>query len=134
MIVSSKGRYALRIMIDLAKNQSEGLIPMKTVAKRQGLSLKYLERILPFLTKNKYVEGVSGKGGGYRLTRKPEDYKVGEILRKMEGNLAPVTCLESHASECTRKDTCPTLNMWKGVNKLINDYLDGITIADLMSE
>lgn len=132
MIVSTRGRYALRVMIDLAENGNDGYIPMKNIAERQGISLKYMERILPVLAKNSLVEGVHGKGGGYRLCRKPEEYKVGDILRLTEGDLAPVSCLESNAKECQYKDKCRTLSMWKGLHDVINEYFDGITLLDLM--
>ena len=133
MIVSTKGRYALRVLVDLAENQKQGLIPMKQVAERQGVSLKYLERILPILTKNNYIEGVSGKGGGYRLRRKPREYKLGEILRLIEGNLAPVDCLSKKSNLCERKNDCKTLKVWTNLNIIINDYLDNITLADLVN-
>ncbi|MBQ7980526.1 MAG: Rrf2 family transcriptional regulator [Oscillospiraceae bacterium] len=132
MMISTRGRYALRVLIDLAEHNDGKYIPMKDVAERQGLSLKYLERILPVLTKNKLVIGVHGKGGGYRLGRNPEEYKVGEILRLTEGNLAPVSCLECDAEPCERASECRTLQMWQGFFKLTNEYFDGITIADLM--
>lgn len=132
MIVSTKGRYALRVMIDLAENLSDGFIPMKDIAARQQLSLKYLERIVPALSKNNLIEGVHGKGGGYRLTRSPEQYTVGEILRLTEGDLAPVSCLECSAEPCQRIDDCRTIAMWSKFNQLTNEYFDGITIADLM--
>lgn len=131
MIVSTRGRYALRVMIDIAENSGGEYIPMKTIADRQNISLKYLERILPVLTKNGLIEGVHGKGGGYRLCRKPEEYKVSEILSLTEGDLAPVNCLEKGAKPCPRCDECRTLPMWKDLDKLIFDYFDGITIADL---
>ena len=107
---------------------------MKDIANRQGVSLKYLERIVPALAKNNYIEGVQGKGGGYRLTRSPEEYKVGEILRLTEGDLAPVSCLECDATPCERVDQCRTINMWSKLNTLINEFFDGVTIADLMVE
>ena len=132
MIVSTKGRYALRVMIDLAENANEGYIPMKDIAARQQLSLKYLERIVPALSKNNLIEGVHGKGGGYRLTRTPDLYTVGEILRLTEGDLAPVSCLECSAEPCQRIDDCRTIAMWSKFNQLTNEYFDGITIADLM--
>ncbi len=132
MMISTRGRYALRVMIDLAEHSSGGYIPMKDVAERQGLSLKYLERILPVLTKNKLISGVHGKGGGYRLSREPSEYKVGEILRLTEGNLAPVSCLECGAEPCSRASECRTLKMWTGFFNLTNEYFDSITIADLM--
>ncbi len=133
MMISTRGRYALRVMIDLAEHNDGSYIPMKEVAERQGLSLKYLERILPVLTKNKLVIGVHGKGGGYRLGRAPEEYKVGEILRLTEGDLAPVSCLECGAEPCERVSECRTLKMWQGFFKLTNEYFDGISIADLMN-
>ncbi|MBO5402989.1 MAG: Rrf2 family transcriptional regulator, partial [Clostridia bacterium] len=102
MLISTRGRYALRVMLDLAEHQNDGYIAMKKVAERQGLSLKYIEKIMPVLSKNNYVEGVHGKGGGYRLSREPKDYKVGDILRLAEGDLAPVTCLQCNAEKCDR--------------------------------
>lgn len=134
MIVSTKGRYALRVMIDLAEHADSGYIPMKDVAARQMLSLKYLERILPVLAKNKLIEGVQGKGGGYKLTRAPQAYPIGEILRLTEGDLAPVACLACGAEPCTRTETCRTIGMWRKFHDLVNDYFDGITIADLMRD
>lgn len=133
MLISTRGRYALRVMIDLAENQSGSYIPMKDVAQRQGISLKYLERILPVLTKNNLIEGVTGKGGGYKLTRAPEEYNVGEILRLTEGDLAPVACLECGAEPCERAGECRTLSMWTSFHNMINEYFDGITLASLMS-
>ena len=130
-MISTKGRYALRIMIDLAEHYSGSYIPMKDIAARQELSLKYLERIVPLLTKNSIVEGVHGKGGGYRLTRKPEDYTVGEILRCAEEILAPVACLECGAKPCTRASVCKTLPMWSRFYDMTNKYFDSITLADL---
>ncbi len=132
MIVSTRGRYALRIMIDIAENGGGKYIPMKEVAERQNLSLKYLERILPVLTKNELLEGVQGKGGGYRLCREPENIKVGEVLRLTEGDLAPVTCLECGSEPCGRMSECRTVDMWNGFYAMLNQYFDGITIADLM--
>lgn len=132
MLISTRGRYALRVMLDLAQNQSDGYIAMKKVAERQGLSLKYIERIMPVLSKNNYVEGIHGKGGGYRLSKEPKDYRVGDILRLAEGDLSPVTCLSCNAEKCSRADTCPTLPMWKEFHNVVNNYFDGITLADLM--
>jgi Rrf2 family protein len=134
MMISTRGRYALRVLIDLAEHQNGGYIPMKDVAERQDISLKYLEKILPVLAKNNLIEGVHGKGGGYKLTRAPEDYSVGEILRMTEGDLAPVACLECGAKPCGRADKCRTLPMWSKFNDITNDYFDGITIADLMEK
>lgn len=132
MLISSRGRYALRVMIDLAEHDDAAYIPMKEVALRQDISLKYLERILPILVSAKLVEGLHGKGGGYRLTRKPEDYRISEILRLTEGDLAPVACLECNAEKCKRTAECRTLPMWMELNRRVNEYLDSVTIADLM--
>ena len=131
-MISTRGRYALRVMIDLAEHSNGGYIPMKDVAARQEISLKYLERILPVLAKNNLIEGIQGKGGGYRLTRPPEAYPVGEILRLTEGDLAPVACLENGSTPCGRSIECRTIEMWSRLNQLINDFFDGITVADLM--
>lgn len=132
MLISTRGRYALRVMLDLAQNQNDGYIAMKKVAERQELSLKYIERIMPVLSKNNYIEGVHGKGGGYRLSKDPKEYRVGDILRLAEGDLAPVTCLSCNAEKCDRADTCPTLPMWTEFHSMVNNYFDGITLADLM--
>ena len=132
MMISTRGRYALRVMIDLAEQAAGGYIPMKEVAERQRISLKYLERILPALTKNGLVEGVQGKGGGYRLTRKPEEYTLSEILRLTEGSLAPVACLECGAAPCDRASECRTLPVWTELDRRINEYLDSVTVADLL--
>ena len=131
-MISTRGRYALRVLIDLAEHNGDRYVPMKDVAARQGLSLKYLERILPTLTKAKLIEGVHGKGGGYRLTRQPEDYTVGEILRLTEGDLAPVSCLAPDAPPCSRAAECRTLKLWKDYYDLTNRYFDGVTVADLV--
>lgn len=132
MMISTRGRYALRVMIDLAEHANDGYIPMKKVAERQGISLKYLEQILPALSKNKMIEGVHGKGGGYRLSRPVQNYMVGEILRLTEGELAPVACLECGAKPCDKRDSCKTISMWSQFFKLTNEYFDGITLADLV--
>ena len=132
MMVSTRGRYALRVMIDLAEHMDGGYTAMKEVAQRQEISLKYLEKILPVLVSNKLIGGVHGKGGGYKLTRRPEEYTVGEVLRLTEGDLAPVACLDSSAQPCTRTADCRTRPMWDKLNGIINRYLDGVTIADLM--
>lgn len=134
MMISTRGRYALRVLIDLAEHYNGGYIPMKDIAGRQELSLKYIERIMPALSKSDLVEGVHGKGGGYRLTRPPEDCRVGEILRLTEGDLAPVACLECGAKPCERAGECRTLPMWAEFNDLVNNYFDGISLADLMKQ
>lgn len=134
MMISTKGRYALRVMIDLAEHCNGEYIPMKDVVKRQQVSQKYVERIMTMLSKANFVEAVHGKGGGYRLNRSPDEYIVGDILRLTEGSLAPVACLDCDAEECERADQCRTLPMWKELNDRIADFFDGITIADLMKK
>ncbi|MBQ8526162.1 MAG: Rrf2 family transcriptional regulator [Clostridia bacterium] len=134
MMISTRGRYALRVLMDLAENADKGYIPMKSVAERQELSLKYIERIMPILSKNKLVEGIHGKGGGYRLVKEPSEYRVGDILRLTEGNLAPVACLECDAKPCQKADKCRTLPMWREFHNMANNYFDGITIEDLMKK
>lgn len=131
MMISTRGRYALRVMIELAETGNDGFVAMKKIAENQNLSLKYLERIFPVLVKNGLVEGVHGKGGGYRLCRSPREYKVGEILRLTEGDLAPVSCLECNAPVCDRAAECKTLPMWKDFYRTVNEFFDGITLADL---
>ena len=121
MLVSTKGRYALRVMVDLAEHQAAGRIPLKEIAARQGISEKYLENILATLVRANMLLGMRGKGGGYVLTRPPEQYTVGEILRLTEGSLAPVACLDGDCKGCSRSDECPTLDVWKNLDKLIND-------------
>ena len=132
MLISTKGRYALRVIVDLAEHQAEGLIPLKVIAKRQEISEKYLESIIKLLVKAGYVDGTHGRGGGYRLTKAPHQYTVGSILRLTEESLAPVACLEPGAASCPRMAACRTLSLWQGLDKVISDYLDNITIAELM--
>lgn len=131
-MITTRGRYALRVMIDLAEQGGTSYVPMKEIAARQEISLKYVERIVPSLTKAKLLEGVHGKGGGYRLTKSPADYTVGEILHATEGDLAPVSCLSHAAAPCPRASDCKTLGMWKRYNDLTNEYFDGITLQDLL--
>ena len=121
MMISTKGRYALRVMIDLAEHCNGEYIPMKDVVKRQQVSQKYVERIMTMLSKADFVEAVHGKGGGYRLNRSPDEYIVGDILRLTEGSLAPVACLDCDAEECERADQCRTLPMWKELNNRITE-------------
>ena len=128
MIVSTKGRYALRVMIDLAEHQSDKYVPLKEVAARQEISEKYLENILKVLVQNGFLEGLRGKGGGYRLTRSPEQYTVEEILNLTEGNLATVSCLTPGAPTCHRMAECRTYNMWKGLDEMISDYFRKIPL------
>lgn len=132
MLISTKGRYALRVMIDLAEHQAEGFIPLKVIAQRQDISEKYLESIIKQMVKAKLVSGLRGKGGGYRLTKAPEQYTVGSILRITEDSMAPVACLEPGSEACLRAAECRTLSLWRGLDKVINDYLDDFTLADLM--
>lgn len=131
MLISTRGRYALRVMLELAEQKEGVFMPMKEIAEHQDISLKYLERILPVLVKNGLLEGVQGKSGGYRLTRSPADYRVGEILRLTDGDLAPVDCAECHGGTCKRSKNCRTLPMWEDLAKVVSDYFDGITLADL---
>ena len=132
MLISTKGRYALRVMIDLAEHQTDNYIPLKEVARRQAISEKYLEAIIKLLVKAGFLVGVRGKGGGYKLTRSPEEYTVGSILRLTEESLAPVACLEPGAVACPKIGECRTLEMWQGLDKVIQDYLQKVTVADLM--
>ena len=131
MMISSKGRYALRVMIDLAEHADEGYIPLQTIAARQGISEKYLESILAVLSKARLLDAVRGKGGGYRLSRPAETYSAGSILRLAEGSLSPVSCLDSDAP-CARAGQCRTLPLWEGLDRVIDDYLDQYTLADLV--
>ena len=131
MMISTKGRYALRVMIDLAEHGNTEYIPLKEIANRQRISQKYLESIMTVLSKNNFIDALHGKGGGYRLNREPSDYKVGEILRLTEGTLAPVTCLQEEAATCAYKSECRTLPMWSKLNSMISNYLDSVSIADL---
>lgn len=132
MMISTRGRYALRVLIDLAEHDDGKYVPIKDVAARQELPLKYLERILPILAKNKLVVGLQGRGGGYRLNRRAEECTVGEVLRLTEESLAPVSCLHCGATPCKRASECRTLDMWTKFFDITNKYFDGITVADLM--
>ena len=134
MKISTRGRYALRVMIDLAEHSGDGYTAMKSVAERQGVSLKYMEKILPLLVGAGLVEGVTGKRGGYRLTRNPREYKVGDILRLTEGSLSPVACVDCNAEHCDKAAECRTRPMWSELSKQINNYLDSITLEDLMQK
>lgn len=134
MKISTRGRYALRVMIDLAQQESGRYIALKDIAERQGISVKYLESIVAALSKAGFLDGVRGKGGGYRLTRKPEAYTVGSILRLAEGPLSPVTCLDTCPNPCTRSADCKTLPMWQSFSRLVNGFFDEITLAELLLE
>ncbi|MCR4683895.1 MAG: Rrf2 family transcriptional regulator [Lachnospiraceae bacterium] len=131
-MISTKGRYALRVMIDLAKQNSDHYIPLKDIAARQEISKKYLEIIVKDMVAGKLLTGASGKGGGYKLCRKPEEYSVGEILELMEGSLATVACLEDGAEKCPRAECCPTLPMWAEYNQMIHDFFYGKKLSDLI--
>lgn len=131
MLISTKGRYALRVMVDLAEHQSDGFIPLKVIAERQEISEKYLESIIKLLVKANLLLGLRGKGGGYKLTKSPDLYTVGSILRLTEESLAPVACLEQGAAACPRAAECRTLPLWQGLDKVITEYLNNVTLADL---
>lgn len=131
MKISTKGRYALRIMIDLAENDRGEYIRLKDISERQGITLKYLEQIMPHLTKAGYVRSYRGNNGGYMLAKKPEEYTAGDILRVTEGSLAPIPCIEDVPNRCVRCGKCATVSFWEGMWKAINEYADGVTIADL---
>ena len=130
-MITTKGRYALRVMIDLAEHMDEGAVPLKDIADRQDISKKYLEIIMRELVSGELVSGTSGKGGGYRLTRRPEEYAIGEILELMEGTLAPVACLKCDAASCNRESFCKTLPMWKEFDKMTHDFFYNKTLKDL---
>ena len=134
MIVSTRGRYALRVLTDMAEHSGYERIPLKEVAERQEISQKYIEAIMTLLSKNGFVDAAHGKGGGYKLNRKPSEYKVGDILRLTEGTLAPVTCLQKDAEECKKKDSCRTVEMWTKLDQLIENYLDSVTLEDLIKK
>ena len=131
-MISTKGRYALRVMLDLAQNNSEEYIPLKDIAERQEISKKYLEIIVKEMVTGGLIVGASGKGGGYKLVRKPEKYTVGEILELMEGSLSPVACLADKNYKCTRKKDCATLPMWKEFDGIVHDYFYGKKLTDLL--
>ena len=132
MLISTRGRYALRIMLELAQYDQSPYMPLPLIAEKQGISEKYLESIVSLLVKGGLVEGVRGKGGGYRLRRPLQDYSAGEILRLTEGSLAPVSCLGGEENACPRAGQCHTLPMWTKLEGLINSYLDSVTLADLL--
>ena len=133
-MISTRCRYAIRVLADLAEQEITGYIPIREVALRQQISLKYLEQILPVLRKHGLVLAVQGKGGGYKLARKPHEYKISEILTITEGDFAPVACLAKDAEVCPRAASCKTLPMWRGVAKLVRDYFDGITLEDIVNQ
>ena len=132
-MISTRGRYAIRVMIDLAQNNAGSCIPLKDIAERQGISKKYLEIIVRDLVNGKLVTGISGKGGGYKLSRKPEDIPVGEVIELTEGKIGSVACLENGAEPCPRADMCETLPMWMELERLIFGYLNGLTLEDVIN-
>ena len=134
MLISTKGRYALRVMIDLAEHQTDEFISLRGIAQRQEISEKYLESIIRMLVKARVLESLRGKGGGYRLRKAPDEYTVGSILRLTEDSLAPVSCLEPNAEACPRSGSCRTLTLWQGLDRVIHEYLESVTIADLMGQ
>ena len=134
MIVSTRGRYALRVLVEMAEHSSDERIPLKEISEKQGISQKYMESIMTLLSKNGFVDAIHGKGGGYMLNRTPEEYRIGDILRLTEGTLAPVACLEKNAEQCPKQNVCRTVGMWRKLDELIETYLDSVTIADLMKE
>ena len=134
MIVSTKGRYALRVMVRLALDGADGYIPLKEIAEAEEISQKYLESIMTILSKAGFLDAVHGKGGGYRLNRKPEEYTVGSILKLTEGSLAAVSCTTQGAAACSRSTCCQTLPMWERLEKMIDEFFEGITLADLLRD
>ena len=132
MMISTRGRYALRILIDLAEHQQDGYITLKEAADRQEISQKYLESIIKILVRVDYVEGVRGKGGGYRLSRPANEISVQDVLQLTEGTLVPVACLEDGAKPCSRRADCRTISLWEGLDQVVSEYLSGYTIQDLI--
>jgi len=134
MIVSTKGRYALRVMVCFAQRGGDEYIPLKEIAESEGISQKYLESIMTTLSKAGFVDAVHGKGGGYRLNRSPEQYTVGSILKLTEGNLSAVSCTTQGAAACSRSQCCNALPMWERLDRMIDEFFEGITLADLLNE
>ena len=132
MKISTKGRYALRTMLDLAVHENGGLIPLREISTRQGITIKYLEQVMNLLNKAGYVRSVRGAGGGYRLAKEPSQYTIGDILRIAEGSLAPVSCLEDEVNTCPRNADCMTVDFWEGLADAINNYVDSFTLEDLL--
>ena len=132
MMISTKGRYALRVLIDMAEHRTEGYIPLKVIAERQDISEKYLESSIVVLSKAGLLDGVRGKGGGYRLTKAPGEYSIGSILKLTEGSLAPVPCIGDE-KQCSRPNECRTHPVWQKLDRLIDDYVESVTLADLIN-
>ncbi|MCL2107091.1 MAG: Rrf2 family transcriptional regulator [Oscillospiraceae bacterium] len=134
MKISTKGRYSLRMLLDLAEHKDEGFIALKDIARRQGISKKYLEQLVPLLGSGDFLRANRGYQGGYMLARAPGQYTVGQVLRVTEGGLCPVACLENEPNQCGRSGYCKTLPMWQGLQKVIDEYLDGITLQMILDE
>ncbi len=134
MKISTKGRYALRMLLDLAEHRADGYIALKDIAARQGVSKKYLEQIVPILNRSDLLRTNRGNQGGYMLVKTPDQYTVGEILQLTEGSFAPVACVGKNPEECVRSSECPTLPVWQGLYKVISEYLDGITLQDIIDQ
>lgn len=134
MKISTKGRYALRLMLDLADHKNDGYVALKDIAERQNISKKYLEQIVPMLNKSNMLITSRGFQGGYMLAKSPNNYTVGDILRIIEGKLAPVACLEDDENQCPRAAECITLGVWQGLSNVINEYLDSITLQDILDK
>ena len=134
MMISTRGRYALRILIDLAEHRQDGYITLKEAAERQEISEKYLESIAKDLVRAKYIEGLRGKGGGYRLSRPPAEINVRDVLQLMEGTLVPVACLDAGSKACPRASDCRTLPVWEGLDRIVSEYLGSYTVQDLLCQ
>lgn len=134
MKISTKGRYSLRLMLDIAMHGNDKNVSIRDVAQRQNISVKYLEQIVSMLVRVGYLKSIRGAQGGYRLSKAPSEYTVGDILRITEGTLAPVACLEDEVNQCNRADVCLTIKLWKGLYDVVNNYVDNITLEDVMNE
>lgn len=134
MKISTKGRYAIRLMLDIAQHSGKGNVSIKEVSERQGISVKYLEQIVNMLSKAGYLRSRRGSQGGYRMVKAPDEYTIGDILRVTEGDMAPVSCLEEEENQCPRVGQCPTIDLWKGLYDTVNKYLDSVTMADLLKK
>ena len=134
MKISTKGRYALRLMLDIALHGTDENVSIRDISERENISVKYLEQIVSMLVRVGYLKSIRGAQGGYRLAKKTSEYTIGDILRITEGSLAPVACLEDEVNECPRETACPTIGVWRGLYKVINDYLDNITLEDLVNK
>ena len=133
-MISTKGRYALRLMIDIAAYSNGGVVSLKDISSRQGISIKYLEQVVSLLTRSQLLISVRGNNGGYRLVKEPKDYNVGEILLAAEGTLAPVSCLQTEVNTCPRALGCATIDFWHGFYKVVNDYVNGVTLEELATK